>query len=311
MCLIQARNLVKKFRKTTALDDISFDIEEGEVLGILGPNGAGKSSTIYLLSTLMKPDSGEILFKNQSIIKKPGLIRPILGLVPQDIALYPGLSARDNLKFWGRIYGVRNPLLKSKINEAVEIVGLQQELDRKVETYSGGMKRRLNIAAALIHNPKLIIMDEPTVGIDTQSRRLIISAIRELNSQGATIVYTSHYLEEIEALCHKVVILERGKVVASGDREHLMKLSGVKEEVSIRLNNKEERPTQLVTEITAAFPEAEVVEADGTIDIMIEQLSIKLSKILNIFDNNNAKIDEVNINKPSLEKIYFNLIRDK
>lgn len=311
MHFIEARGLVKKYHKVKALDEVSFEIEEGTVFGILGPNGAGKSTTILMLSTLLKPDEGEILYTGSSIIKNPGILRPVLGLVPQDIALYQNLSAKENLEFWGRIYGVKEPLLTSRISEAARLVGLSDRLRDKVETLSGGMKRRLNIAAALIHKPRVIIMDEPTVGIDAQSRKYIISAIKQLNTEGSSIIYTSHYIDEVESLCHKITILDRGRVIASGNKEDLRKRSGVREKITIELDSNDGNKHQIIPEVLAAFPDSEVTQDDGLVEVVTDEVSAKLSKILNVFDRNNVKVAQVNIDKPNLEKIYFSLIENK
>ena len=312
MAFIEAERLMKKYNKKVAVDDISFSIEEGQVFGILGPNGAGKSTTIFMLSTLLKPDSGDILLNGKSMMNNPSLIRPILGLVPQDIALYPMLSARDNLSFWGKIYGIRNKSqIKSRINEVAELVGLEDRMNDKVDSFSGGMKRRLNIAAALIHRPKVIIMDEPTVGIDVQSRRYIISAIKELNANGATIIYTSHYIDELEILCNKVVIIDQGKVLACGNIEQLRNRAGVKEKVIIRVEERGQDYAKLLLEVKTSFQDVEVYEKEENIEIAADNIGSKLTKILNMFDKNNFKVAEVNIEKPNLEKVYLSIIEKK
>ena len=312
MGFIEAEKLMKKYDKKIAVNDISFSIEEGQVFGILGPNGAGKSTTIFMLSTLLKPDSGDILLNGKSMVTKPSLLRPILGLVPQDIALYPMLSARDNLNFWGRIYGIRNKnQIESRINEVAELVGLEDKMNEKVGTFSGGMKRRLNIAAALIHKPKVIIMDEPTVGIDVQSRSYIISAIKDLNANGATIIYTSHYIDEIEALCHQVAIVDQGKVLACGNIEQLRNRAGVKEKVIIKVEETGQDIAKLLLEVKTYFQDVEVNEKEENIEIAVDNVGSKLTKILNMFDRNNLRIAEVNIEKPNLEKVYLNIIEKK
>lgn len=229
MPVIETTNLKKKYKDIIAVDNVSMSIERGEIFGILGPNGAGKSTLLFMLSTLIKPDEGEILFKGEDIIKNPKTLRPYLGLVPQDIALYASLSVKDNMYFWGGMYRLDKKKLKQRISEVLEMTGLEDKLDAKVETLSGGMKRRLNIAAALIHEPELIIMDEPTVGIDTESRAYIIDAVKKLKEDGATIIYTSHYITEVEELCDRIMIMKNGKMAALGTIDELRKQTGITE----------------------------------------------------------------------------------
>lgn len=226
MNFIEIRNLSKNYGSLKAVDEVSFDVAEGELFGLLGPNGAGKSTLISLLSTLLKPDGGEAIIGGYELTKKTSEIKKILGLVPQEIALYPTLSARENLTFWGHMYGLSGKTLVKRVDEALEIAGLAERAKERIETYSGGMKRRINIAAALLHRPKLLIMDEPTVGIDPQSRNHILETVRKLNQEGMTVIYTSHYMEEAELLCSRVAIMDNGKIIALGTKDELRKLNG-------------------------------------------------------------------------------------
>ena len=198
MVLLKVVNLHKSFGGTKAVEGISFEVGRGEVFGLLGPNGAGKSTTISIISTLILPTDGEVYYKGVNILKEPNSVRRNLGVVPQDIALYPTLTGYENLRFWGNMYGLKGAELKKRINEVSEIIGLNGRLKDRVDKYSGGMKRRLNIGAALLHKPELLIMDEPTAGIDPQSRNHILDTVLDLNRQGVTIIYTSHYMEEVE-----------------------------------------------------------------------------------------------------------------
>ena len=199
--MLKVENLYKNFGNIAAVDGISFEVKRGEVFGLLGPNGAGKSTTISIISTLLPPTEGEIFFEGESIFKNSKNLRQKLGIVPQDIALYPTLTGYENLRFWGNLYGLKGAELKERINEVADIIGLNERLKDKVKKYSGGMKRRLNIGAALLHKPDLLIMDEPTVGIDPQSRSHILDTVLKLSAQGMTIIYTTHYMEEAEELC--------------------------------------------------------------------------------------------------------------
>lgn len=206
-------NVIKHYKSKHAVNGISLEIEKGDVLGLLGENGAGKSTTMAMIATLIKPDSGDIILDGMSIIKNPKLMKKKLGYVPQDIALYPMLTGYENLRFWGRLYHLSRKEIDKAVEEVVQIIGLDDGvLNRRVSEYSGGMKRRVNIGAALLHNPDIVIMDEPTVGIDVNSRNQITDTIIELNKKGKTIIYTGHYMMEIEKICNKICVLDNGKV---------------------------------------------------------------------------------------------------
>lgn len=222
MNLIEAKNLTKKYKNNVAVDGVSFTVKSGEILGILGPNGAGKTTLLSLISTLIKPQQGELYFNKEDIIRKPKAIRPFLGYVPQELALYEMLSVKDNMYFWGGIYGLNRHNIKEEVPEIMEMVGLNDHMDKRVGRLSGGMKRRLNIAASLIHKPQILVMDEPTVGIDTESRGYIISAIENLKKQGKIVIYTSHYIEEAEHLCDKIMVMKDGKAAAIGTISELV-----------------------------------------------------------------------------------------
>ncbi|BEP28264.1 ABC transporter ATP-binding protein [Helicovermis profundi] len=222
MEILRTENLYKKFNDVKAVNDISFNVSKGEIVGLLGPNGAGKSTLISIISTLLKEDSGQVYYKNINNHDKECLIKKELGLVPQDIALYTELSGYENLKFWGSLYGLKGARLKERIKIVSEIIGITDRLKDKVENYSGGMKRRINIGAALIHDPSFIILDEPTVGIDPQSRNHILDTVVNLSKEGKTIIYTSHYMEEVEYICTQIYILDEGKIIAKGTKEELI-----------------------------------------------------------------------------------------
>ncbi|MDK2801659.1 MAG: linearmycin/streptolysin transport system ATP-binding protein [Clostridiales bacterium] len=218
--MIWVKGLTKQYGKIKALDNVSFKIRTGEIFGIVGPNGAGKSTLISIISTVLKPTTGDVLVDQHSIIEHPARVREKIGYVPQEIALYSSLSVIDNLKFWAGISRTSTKkITDNDIKHIVSIVGLQEKLGAKVSQLSGGMKRRLNIAVAMLNNPEIIIMDEPTVGVDIQSRREIIKFIKKLASQGKTIIYTSHSSEEIEMLCDRIVLLNAGKLLFEGSLE--------------------------------------------------------------------------------------------
>ena len=213
----------KNYSKKHAVKGISFKINKGDVLGLLGENGAGKSTTMSMISTLSIPDKGDILLDGKSIVKNPAIIRKCLGYVPQDIALYPMLTGYENLKFFGKMYHMNSKDIEEAIIRVRDIIGLSDEvLKTKVGAYSGGMKRRVNIGAALMHDPELVVMDEPTVGIDVNSRNQIIDTIIELNKLGKTIIYTGHYMEEVERLCNKICFLDEGKITEFGELDTIL-----------------------------------------------------------------------------------------
>lgn len=233
--IVEVRDLTKKFGKLTALDGLCFDIYKGEIFGLLGPNGAGKSTFISIMTTLCKPTSGDVYIKNFSVSKQPDKIKKSIGFVPQDIALYPMLSGMDNLNFWAGIYGLSGVLKKERIREVLSIVRLEERAKDKVEEYSGGMKRRLNIAVALLHHPEILVMDEPTVGVDILSRKYILDALKDLKNQRKTIIFASHYIDEMEALCDRIAVIDRGVIRAVGPVDELRSMYGAEKVEDIML----------------------------------------------------------------------------
>ncbi len=228
---VEVRGLTKKYGRTTALQDLSFDIGKGEIFGLFGPNGAGKSTFISILATILRPKSGDIRVNGYSVREQPGKVKGEIGYVPQDIALYPMLSGRDNLDFWAGIYGLRGRLKKERIDEVIEIVRLGDRIKDRVSRYSGGMKRRLNIAVSLMHHPRILLMDEPTVGVDIQSRSCILDALSALKK-------LSHYVDELETLCDRIAIMDKGRILAAGPADELKKANGADdlETVLLRLS---------------------------------------------------------------------------
>ncbi len=212
------QNIVKTYRGSSepSLDGLDLSIDEGMIFGLLGPNGAGKTTSISILSTLMKPDRGQIKIYGIDALKHPDQARRLIGLVPQDIALYPNLTVKENLRYFGRIHGLKGKKLNQGIQKSLDLVGLSDCPDRKINTYSGGMKRRANLAVGILHEPRLLFLDEPTVGIDTQSRNMILEKLVDLKNKGTTIIYTTHYMEEAQKLCAFIEIIDEGKMIAQG-----------------------------------------------------------------------------------------------
>lgn len=222
--ILTATALQKRYagQVSPAVNGLDLYLGSGELLALLGPNGAGKTTTLSLLSTLMRPDGGSLVIDGVDALKKPAKVRCQLGMVPQDLALYPSLTLEENLKFWGRLYGMRGKLLRERIDQCIEFTALEAVLTRRIDSFSGGMKRRANLAAGILHQPQILFLDEPTVGIDAQSRHLILSSLRQLNEQGMSMVYTSHYMEEVSQLCQRVVVMDDGVVVTQGSVGELL-----------------------------------------------------------------------------------------
>ena len=301
---IEVNNLKKSFGDLQAVDGVSFFAEEGEVLSLLGPNGAGKSTTISMLSGLLEPNEGDASIMGHSIISEPLLAKSALGVVPQDIALYPDLSARENLDFWGKMYGLRGGALKTRVDEVLEIIGLTDRQKDHVGKFSGGMKRRVNIGAALLHKPKVIIMDEPTVGIDPQSRRHILDNVKELNRQGMTVLYTTHYMEEAAELSNHIVIMDKGKAIAYGTHAELIKVVGEQTRIDITLNAEAEK---IVPAWQAVEGVARIDSLDGKITALVDDSNRVLPHLFEAAARANVRITSIDIQEPDLETVFLHL----
>src|SRR5512139_986341 len=236
MLAIEVLDLRKSFGENQAVQGVSFDVEQGEIFSLLGPNGAGKTTTISMLSCLLRPDKGDALIMGHSISADAMGVKSVLGVVPQEIALYEDLTARENLTFWGKMYGLRGSALKSRVDEVLDVIGLSDRAGERVGKYSGGMKRRVNIGLALLHKPRVIYMDEPTVGIDPQSRRNILDSVVALKDQGMTVLYTTHYMEEAQELSDHIAIMDHGKMMACGTHDELVKLVGQQTRIDLSVN---------------------------------------------------------------------------
>lgn len=222
MSLLEVSHLRKSYNGTPAVDDLSFQVNAGEVFGLLGPNGAGKTTTMMMLAGLRKADAGSVTIDGHSFANGGYDLKMILGVAPQDLAVYPDLTARENLAFFGRLYGLHGAVLNERINFVLEHIGLVPHANQHVGTFSGGMKRRLNFGVALLHRPRLVILDEPTVGVDPQSRSHLLDCVRQLCSEGVGVIYASHYMEEVEAICQRVAIIDHGKLLACGTLDELL-----------------------------------------------------------------------------------------
>lgn len=302
--LIEAKGIKKYYKKVRAVDGIDLEIRQGEILGILGPNGAGKSTAISVISSLIRPDGGDVFFKGESILKNPAAIRRVMGIVPQEVALYPDLSAAENLKFFGKLYGLRGEKLKTRMQEVLDLLELNGRAKDAVKNYSGGMKRRVNIGAALLHHPEVLIMDEPTVGIDPQSRSHILDTVKTLNKKGMTIIYTSHYMEEVEHLCDRIYVMDHGKIIASGTKEDLKNLMGGDDIVSLKTDIASEG---FLKDLRGNLKVRNVDQKDGSITLMVQKDCDILSDIFEAASKNGVKLKSLDIKTPTLEDVFLYL----
>ncbi|PKR85584.1 ABC transporter ATP-binding protein [Heyndrickxia camelliae] len=303
--MLSISNIKKSFGHHQVVNDVTFEVQKGEAFGLLGPNGAGKSTTISMICGLIPYDEGDIQVDGLSVQKKPMKIREKIGVVPQDIALYPTMSALDNLVFWGKMYGITGRRAKQRAFEVLEIVGLTDRAKDKIETFSGGMKRRINIGAALMHNPELLIMDEPTVGIDPQSRNHILETVKRLNEEGMTIIYTSHYMEEVEYLCKRIGIIDHGKLIAIGDKTELCNRLAGGHVLELIVDNPN-------VDLLVNLENIEGVEntngkEDGTIEIMLSDKKNILPEIISLCGTHDISIQTIQIKEPNLESLFLQL----
>lgn len=304
--MISVSNLQKKYNNLEALKGISFSINKGEFYGLLGPNGAGKTTTISIISTIVEPTSGTITIAGNDLNKNPAACKKIIGVVPQEIALYNELSAYDNLLFWGGLYDVSKPKLIKRIDEILILFGLNDRKHDKVKTYSGGMKRRINIASALLHNPQILFMDEPTVGIDPQSRNLIFEVMEKLHKEGMTIVYTTHYMEEAERFCDRIGIIDNGKIIAQGSLDELRNLSTRKEAIILAASNLTE---DIIKQVNLNYPDT--IYTDGKLHFYSYSVKSDLSKIILKCSELGLDITHIDIQKITLETIFLDLTGKK
>ena len=301
--MILVSNLKKSYGNVHALKGISFEIKQGEFFGLLGPNGAGKTTTISIMSTIVNPDEGSVSIAGYDLKKNPAECKKTIGVVPQEIALYNELNAFDNLMFWGSLYEVPKNELKEKIQMTLQLFGLADRQKDKIKTYSGGMKRRINIASALLHNPKILFMDEPTVGIDPQSRNLIFEVIEKLHKEGMTIVYTTHYMEEAEKFCDRIAIIDNGQIISQGTLTELKKNSGIKECIVVSLNNPGD---ELSKKLTADLgTDAKIVEE--SLHYYTSNVKTDLSKLIIKCNDAGADVSHIDIKKVNLETIFLSL----
>ncbi|MEN2666370.1 ABC transporter ATP-binding protein [Listeria aquatica] len=305
MKIVEMKDVTKKFDQVIATDQLSFSIEKGQIFGLLGPNGAGKSTAINMLCGLIKKTTGEIHLFREPLKAEALNIKKKIGLVPQDLAIYQELTALENVKFFAGLYGFRGAELIEKSRDALRFVGLSDKENVRPDKFSGGMKRRLNIACAIAHTPELVVMDEPTVGIDPQSRNYILESIRELNKTGTTIIYTSHYMEEVEEICDYIAIMDHGKVIAEGTEQELVSLVTDIKEVNIVVSEKMDGIKETIEQIKGV--EQANWMGTSTLNIIAKNETNVLNEILALLLERKLEILEVNQEKINLETVFLNL----
>jgi ABC-2 type transport system ATP-binding protein len=290
MALVEVKSLSKTYGDVQAVDGVSFEIQRGEIFGLLGPNGAGKSTTLNVLCACTEPTGGEVTVAGHNVVVEPEAVKRVVGVVSQDIALYPDLNAVENLRFFGRMYDVPKAKLEGRIGDLLELVGLTEHARKRVEHYSGGMKRRLNLAVGLLSEPRFLMLDEPTVGVDPQSRNAIFEDIQALNRQGLTILYTTHYMEEAELLCHRVAIMDEGRIIALDTPQDLINTLGT---MLARLQ---------------ALPQVKAVaRRDDTLAFETVDAQRALLEVIGLFNETDTPMTSLEILEPNLESVFIQL----
>ena len=303
---IRVEGLGKNFGKIQAVQDVSFEVEVGQIVSLLGPNGAGKTTTLSMLACLLRSNSGDARIMGHSINTEPAAVKQAIGVVPQEIALYTDLSAKENLEFWGRMYGLRGSKLTRRVEEVLELVGLTDRQKGPVGKFSGGMKRRLNIGVALLHRPQVLYMDEPTVGIDPQSRRNIMDSVKKLNREGMTVLYTTHYMEEAQELSNRIIIMDQGKVIIQGTHPELVKIVGEQDRINLTVSQVEPK------EIAERWRSLEGVNRvslneDSSLTLLVNDSNLTLPDLFEVATGLGARITSVDIQEPNLEAVFLHL----
>lgn len=301
---IRIDHLEKSFGNIRAVNDVSFDVQRGQIFSLLGPNGAGKSTIISMLACLLEPSAGDAQVMGHSILQEPMQVKGKIGVVPQEIALYPDLTARENLAFWGKMYGLRGRRLNQAVERVLDLVGLSDRQKDRVATFSGGMKRRINIAIALMHEPDVVIMDEPTVGIDPQSRRHILDNVQTLNREGMSVLYTTHYMEEAQELSNRIAIMDHGEILAIGTHEDLVKLVGEQDRIKLGLSSDSAKVIDRWRSVEGVH---KISAENGTMSLLVEDSNLVLPRLFETATEAGTRILAVEIQEPNLEAVFLHL----
>lgn len=298
------RGLRKRFGATTAVDDVGFQVEAGEAYGLLGPNGAGKTTTILMACGLLRADAGEVVVAGTRLADAPEAAKASIGYVPQEIALYPDLTAEENLTFFGRLYGLHGRSLRARVAEVLDLVGLMERARERIDTFSGGMKRRINIGAGLLHRPKLLVLDEPTVGVDPQSRHAILQRIAELNRGGMALLFTSHYMEEVERVCDRVGIMDGGRMIAEGTRRALVTSMGQADRIELDVDG----DVAALARACEALPDVtQARAADRRVTLLAHGGRALLPALLGAARDEGVAVTGVQVIEPDLEAVFLHL----
>lgn len=301
---ITIKEITKRYGDKTVVDNVSFHIQKGEIFGLIGPNGAGKSTLIKIMTGLVPQNQGEVILDNLTFKKDSLKIKEKLGVVPQELALMEVISGRDNLEYFGRLYGLTGKRLKGKVDEVLELTGLTEHQKKKVKTYSGGMKRRLNLAAAIMHEPEYLILDEPTVGVDPQSRNHIFNYVKDMNRNGTTVLYTSHYMEEVEALCNNIFIMDEGKEIAYGTKNDLRRILGENSTVKLETDHNASSLLQNVQNISGVET---VSVKQEVLELLVKTNEFQLSQLIHRVEESGQVITNIEVQEPSLEEVFLTL----
>jgi ABC-2 type transport system ATP-binding protein len=300
--VLEITDLVKRYGQTMALQGVSFSVAPGELFGLLGPNGAGKTTLLSIVSCLLEADGGQALVLGRKASTRDRELRRQIGIVPQELAVYHELTARENLNFFGSLYGIQGEALRKRVDDVLAAIGLSDRANKRVATFSGGMKRRLNLGAALVHEPKLLLLDEPTTGVDPQSRNHIFEEVRRVAAQGVCVVYTSHYIEEVEALCARIGIIDHGQLVACDDLAALLtRMSGL-----IRFRVPE--PTPTLHERLRQIPDVVVNSLEGSwLELSCRDVKSALMRLIALLNELNLELVSLETNEPTLERVFLHL----
>ncbi|MEX1288293.1 MAG: ABC transporter ATP-binding protein [Acidimicrobiia bacterium] len=301
--VLACEGLVKRFDELTAVGGVSLDIAAGETYGLLGPNGAGKTTTISMICGLLERDAGTVHVAGEPIDVNTVAARAAIGYVPQEIAVYPDLTGRENLRFFGRLNGLERDELDRRVDEVLEIVGLTERAKDKAEEYSGGMQRRLNIGAGMLHHPKLLILDEPTVGVDPQSRNAILDSVEDLGGEGMAVLYTTHYMEEAERLCDRVGIIDNGTIVAEGTRRELTALVGSVDTVVVDVTGGD----GMLERLSALDGVVEATLDRDRLTVLVPEAGARLAELLAAVSAGGASVRGVQVTEPDLEAVFLHL----